>query len=136
VFLVSGFFLFFAGVSGWAQDCDSSRYSGVGQSLSVLEGQQHCLNEKLKRLEFSHDYLGDILELRERLERTELRLHTAESKIEMLEERIKMLEFSPWMMPRPASKPNAAASKPTPDANEAKAPADKPKPVVDSPKVQ
>ena len=133
VFSLSCFLLFFAGVSGWAQavlvpDCEKSLYS--------QQEQLHCLNQALKTQADRNNYLGDIVDLEDKLKETEHRLFTAEIKIETLEdrlnkaeERIEMLEFSPRRM---TPKPKAAASKPTPDANKTKSAADKPQPAVDA----
>jgi chromosome segregation ATPase len=132
-------FLFFAGVSGWAQDCERYSHLTLDPSLSELEEEQHCLNEKLEDLETSNGL--EILNLQDKLEQTERDLHTArasifalEDRLNTAEERIEMLEFSARRMtPKPKA---AASSKPTPDANKAKSPTDKPKPAVDSPKNQ
>ena len=70
VFSLSCFFLFFAGVSGWAQvlvpDCDTSVF---GLSLARLQEEMHCLNKALEsQAESNENRLGDILELHDKLE--------------------------------------------------------------------
>lgn len=91
VFSLSFFFLF-AGVSSWAQDCDRYTRFSVEPSLSDLQQGEHCLNEKLKDLEVTRDYSGDIWELQNKLRQTEVDLHTVESKIETLEDRLNTAE--------------------------------------------
>jgi hypothetical protein len=128
--LLSGSFLSFAGVPVWAQavlvpDCDTSLYS--------LQEQLHCLNQALKRQADSNDYLGDILELQDKLKQTELRLYTAELRIETLQNQVSANqehmeeELTALLMARrPVSNPKAGVSKPKAPVNQAK-PVDSPK---------
>lgn len=80
-------------------------------AIEKLEKRYEGLNEKLESLEPSHDYLGDILELQDKLKQSERALHTAELRLDTAESRIEMLED---MLTRKAAatKPKAPTSKP------------------------
>ena len=138
VFSLSCFFLFFAGVSGWAQvlvpDCDTSVY---GLSLARLQEEMHCLNKALEsQAESNENRLGDILELQDKLKQTEHRLYTAELGLQTAESRIEMLENIITRMQSPVvATRKAAATKPKAPASKPKAPVNQAKP-VDSPKDQ
>jgi peptidoglycan hydrolase CwlO-like protein len=146
--LLSGSFLFFPVTPLYAQhyhgmslcSCQQQQAydaSGVESdeqyAIEKLEKKCKELNEKLESLESGHDYLGDILDLQDKLKQTKLDLYTAQLRIETLENQVSANqehmeeELTALLMARhPVSNTKAGVSKPKAPVNQAK-PADPPK---------
>ena len=91
------------------------------EAIEELQKRCNAADHRDKSLEFSRDYLGDILELQDKLKQTELRLYTAEVRIETLQNQVSANqehmeeEFTALLMARrPASKPKAPVSQAKP----------------------
>jgi hypothetical protein len=155
VFLLSGFFLFFAGVPCRAQSCN--RYTSGEITVKDITDNLDCLNKKTESLEDDKYYLeSEIDDLQRKLDQTELELHTAKTKIETLEGTLRsdehMTEAMFSLFARagkskpafnPAGKPESGtsstktpASKPKAPVNPPKAGASKPKALVNNPTLQ
>jgi hypothetical protein len=140
-FLLSSVFVFFAGVSVWAQDCGHGiLWNHDEQSvIEDLEQRQDCLSKKLQSQDDDYPKI-EIYDLQDKLKQTELDLHTAETKIEtqeaslhLIERRLAMAEDEiEWLTPKssafkaPASKPKAPANQPKAAASNPKTAASKP----------
>ena len=146
LFLLSGFFLFFAAAGvvplyaqhyrGMIPDSyqELRTYDRVGiksdeqNAIEDLEKSNHDLKAKLHKLETSNDLFElEILNLQDKLKQTEVDLHTAKVRIETLELRLTS-DHEMWdrlltlFTAPPARRP----------ASQTKAPVNKPKPAVDS----
>lgn len=147
VFLLSGFFLFFAGVPVRAQSCKPFAFGLTGEiTVKDITDYLDCLNQKVESLEGDKDSLqADIYELQMRLDQAELELQTAKTKIETLEDTLRSDEHMTEAMfslfaragkskpaVNPAGKPESGTSSTKAPASKPKAPVNKPKPTVDS----
>jgi septal ring factor EnvC (AmiA/AmiB activator) len=140
-FLLSGVFVFFAGVPVWAQDCGHGILWNHDEQnvIDDLEQRQDCLNKKLQSQDNDYPKI-EIYDLQDKLKQTELDLHSAETKIEtqeaslhLIERRLAMAEDEiEWLTPRrsafktPASKPKAPVNQPKAAAGKPKTTASKP----------
>jgi septal ring factor EnvC (AmiA/AmiB activator) len=131
MFLLSGFFIFSAGVPLRAQACSRSKFGEV--TVKDIVDYLDCVGQKAESLEHDKYYLeSKIDDLQRELDQTKLELHTAETKIEMLESTLKSDEH----MTEAMFSLFARTGNSKPAANKPKAPVSKPKPAVDSSKNQ
>lgn len=147
---LSGFFLFFAGVPAWAQDCkprlflDIPGMVDVPTAIAELAKGQDCLNQELQRLRANNGFLEtEIYNLQEERDRLNTQLQNLETEIQDVDGRLNRTKLNlaitmgtiftlehgrvPWNPSYAAPPAGRPASKP-------KAPVNKPKPAVDSPK--
>jgi septal ring factor EnvC (AmiA/AmiB activator) len=96
-FFLSCFFLFFAGVSGRAQDCKDSFFSlnnSAESAINDLQKELSCLNEKIGGLDYYRIYNmeSDLDTAAKKIQTLTLDLETANTKIETLESRLTRAE--------------------------------------------
>jgi len=125
--LLSSVFAFFAGVPGWAQDCENSLFFLNHDPESAINDLQHevvCLNKKLQNHDY--DYL-EIQNLKMDLDTATTKIQTLTLDLETANRRIETLENSSYTLDHFSARPSSRqVSQPKPPASKPKAPARKP----------